>query len=429
MDPLPPPGPPQHPPTAPIAAPPTPPPPDPRAWSPTPAGPPRRGRSPAFVVAAVVVGALVVVVLLAVLAYVALDRLDRPGRASGSASTEADQLLARARSYVAARQTVRWNHGQTVSVQGGGTPRDFAVSGTLESVLAKSVHETTKSESTATTSETLSIGTDQWIRVGPTDKIAEVKWRPVEVPTTFDESRALADMLVRVRAPVIEARNGDTVVLRTEALPTEYFFVPFGSRLETRRLRITMVTSGEVRGLEAQGAARDITYRYTAGDLRWDERFELAPPPDAALDPTPNIDEEQLGAFKDATVLVPGELYLGWQLASATVLDPLLTEEKCAQAQVSFANPATGDQLDVFSLPVSCRSERSRDARDVTVGGNQGWIGTKNGDTFAELVVGDTRVQFRTSLPPDQLLALLNRIVPFDPASPPPATRIPGRTS
>jgi len=80
-------------------------------------------------------------------------------------------------------------------------------------------------------------------------------------------------------------------------------------------------------------------------------------------------------------------------------------------------------------LPVSCASIRPADAQDITVNGNSGWIGTKDGDTFAEIIVGNTRYQVRTNLKRDQLVPLLENLVPFDPQKPPPATKIPGRTS
>ncbi|MFZ4584561.1 MAG: hypothetical protein ACOYNI_04960 [Acidimicrobiia bacterium] len=384
------------------------------------AQPPRKRTG---LVLAGVAAALALMVIVAVVGIVVV-------RNNGSDTpkvSEAEQLLTKARQYVAARQSVTWKFSEQAQVAVGSKNVNTSATGSLESVLAASLR--TLKRTGGTTIETVVVGEDAWTRAAADADIEGTPWRSLDIPRAANPARLLADMLVRTRSPKIDSRSGDTVVLRVEASAYEYFFAQAGGQLSTRELLITMSPTGAVKALGARGTATGITYSYDTNDLVWDSPVEITAPQPAQIDQTPNTDEEVLKSFTDATVLVPAEIYQGWSLRDAQVLPAPATEEQCRQASVRFSNPENGGFTETFSLPVSCASIRPADAQDITVNGNSGWIGTKDGDTFAEIIVGNTRYQVRTNLKRDQLVPLLENLVPFDPQKPPPATKIPGRTS
>jgi len=375
------------------------------------------------VIAAITAAALVVVLIVAGVGF-AVYRLtsnDSPK------PTEAEQLLANARRFVKARQTVQWKFDKRVEVTRGAQKTAVESTGSLRSVLAESIDTLETAE--GVTTELLVIRNEAWTRAALNGPVEGGAWRPLDIPVGTNLPGLLADMLVRTGSPVVESRSGSDVVLRVQAGSGEYFFFEAGGVFTSRQLLLTMTTDGAIKAIGVRGTGSTTEYRYDTRDLQWDGVVELTPPAESAVDQTPQSDEQLLQSFTDAPILVPAEIYKGWSLQESTVLAPAATEEKCRQAMVTFANPSTGGILDTFSLPATCESIRPPDARDVTINGSPGWIGTKEGDTFAEVIVGGTRFQARSSLKAEQLLPLLQQLVPFDPKNPPPATKIPGRTN
>ena len=94
----------------------------------------------------------------------------------------------------------------------------------------------------------------------------------------------------------------------------------------------------------------------------------VAPPPEQ-IDPTPQIDEEELAAFAGTPLVAPAALPTGMALRSVMVLTTEQTLEGCPQVQLAYTDDAGEAALVIYLLPQDCAEAFDAAPFDETYGG------------------------------------------------------------
>ncbi len=180
----------------------------------------------------------------------------------------------------------------------------------------------------------------------------------------------------------------------------------------------------------------------------WGSSLAIDAPASADVDPTPGIDEDDLAAFRAFPVLAPRALPKGMVLHGATVASEDAEEESCNAVDLGYGRPerstgiedhSEGDDapsfLNITLTEASCPwAERHMawfgndgPAEPVEFGPYRGELvrSQLSDDAFGEaliqvkLTVDDVDVDVHSSLPRDELLAILASLAPLDLASQP----------
>ena len=168
------------------------------------------------------------------------------------------------------------------------------------------------------------------------------------------------------------------------------------------------------------GGAADLILETTA-DYRfsdWGKPLDFTVPSEADIDITPEIEEEEVAAFRIVPVYQPRGIPAGWILEYADVLDEYETEEECPEVELDYTDPDDPDQgyLWLYQLEASCADlVMPRDAEPFKAGPYQGWIIVDEDEgNSAQIVVDKTVVQADTDLSPASLSRILGDLVPLD---------------
>jgi hypothetical protein len=164
-------------------------------------------------------------------------------------------------------------------------------------------------------------------------------------------------------------QDGDDVVLRTDA------FVPAPAEELYAEVDDVEPIGAELR-VDADGTPVSATVSVDLGDAveievayDFDGVEPVVAPSADQLDPTPDIDEEELAAFADTPLVAPAAPPVGTQLRSVLVLPAERTLEGCPQVQLVYADGADVDNLVVFLLPQTCALAYDDTPYDQTYGG------------------------------------------------------------
>jgi hypothetical protein len=375
----------------------------------------------AVLVAAALVGALLVLVL----------GEDQPPLAV--------RLLDRSRGFLAEARSATFETTTKIEADeelGG----DFTVEG--KGVVAFPDRFRLSEESDGYTVEVIGIGEAYFVRESDdADDLGEEKWAEYDPadddersgvvrPPVGDEGLAgdpsgraagspteLGRILRNARAPrVVRETDGGRAVVRADLDADRAFGDVIGEDLDSATVEVTTTRRGRMSRIviayEAPEEKASIDYRLSA----WDRPVQVAAPPEAEIDPTPTIDEEDIAEFTAAPLLQPAAIPEGWVFDGAFVLSPDETVEGCEQVELDYVDPDDPDAgfLWIYLLPVSCADLVPPPGSD-NYPGRPGWISEDEGFTDAQVVVGATVVQVQSDLPPDAIVAVLAELVPFDP--------------
>lgn len=154
----------------------------------------------------------------------------------------------------------------------------------------------------------------------------------------------------------------------------------------------------------------------------WGKVPPVEAPPAAEIDPTPGIDEDEVGAFDAVGRVQPHGIPEGWTLDQATVLPPEETVEGCEQLEIYYARSgdSEGGYIDLFEFPAPCADpDPPPGAQPFAPAVGGGWVLSSADGTSAQIKVGDTVVQAETDLSVEELTLVLAGLDPLDLAKPP----------
>ena len=243
--------------------------------------------------------------------------------------------------------------------------------------------------------------------------------RPTDIPRIVEAAHR----------PLVERRYDDATVLRCE-LRIDDAFIRGGDQVDEATVELTVREDGQLERLLLRFSGDPGNGRLDYHLSDWGEPVQIEAPPEAEIDPTPEIDEEAVANFKDAPLLQPRAIPEGWEQTYATVLEADETEEDCRQVEVDYEDPDDPEDgyLYIYELPRACADlDPPRRSRPFRAGPNSGWIDEDDEDGVrAQLVVGATVLQVDTDLDPAVLATVLSQLVPLDLNKPP--TAQPGLT-
>jgi hypothetical protein len=244
------------------------------------------------------------------------------------------------------------------------------------------------------------------VRPGPAEN-ADVVGDPVGLIATLDAARR----------PVLLRRDGDVAVVKADVDPDRAYGATVGGGIDRATIEITL--DGDrldrlVSDIKGDGGTAHADYRFT----RWGSAVEVAAPPQADLDPTPGIEEEEIAAFKDVEQLYqPRGIPEGWVLDFAGILPADMSAEGCDQVELDYIEPNDPDvgYMTIFQLPKSCAElDLPRGAEPFQAGRYSGYADDSRDGLLAQIVVGNTVVQADTDLPLDAVARILADLVPLN---------------
>ncbi|MGQ0804580.1 MAG: hypothetical protein ACT4PI_12060 [Actinomycetota bacterium] len=247
---------------------------------------------------------------------------------------------------------------------------------------------------------------------------------PTEVPALVEASS---------RPRILSQDNGETVI-RADLDSGEFEEIYYTSVT----IDLAVEDDGRITEIHLVGSDEYETQRVNVEIERWNDDLRIEAPADADIDPTPNLDEEDIAAYDAAALFQPRLIPTGWVLQTATIIPEgefgLDEEAGCDQVDLYFTNealfesvdeedvPLGATYLDLFEFPTSCAEDRPRGADDFTAGTYTGWFEDEEGYLYGQIAVGDTVIEFSTDLSEEALAAILADLVALDFANPPAAT-------
>jgi len=247
---------------------------------------------------------------------------------------------------------------------------------------------------------------------------------PTEVPALVEASSR----------PRILAQDDEKTVIRADVDPAEFEEIYYTSVT----IDLAVEDDGRITEVHLVGTDEYETKRVNLDIERWNGDLSIEAPDDADIDPTPNLDEEDIAAYDAAALFQPRSIPAGWALEYAAVLPEgefgLDEEVACDQVDLYFVDQATFESieeeavpvestyLDLFEFPTSCAEDRPVGADDFTAGTYTGWLENEDGYLYGQITVGDTVVEFSTDLSEEALATILADLVALDFANPPAAT-------
>lgn len=249
---------------------------------------------------------------------------------------------------------------------------------------------------------------------------------PFAAPATPDTELAFTPAELRavfaaVRTPEFDDPDPDGNHVVKGDVDVDKAFAEQAELVESAEVEVRATKQGEpVRVI--------LTLAQPEGELRvdlrfsdWGKRVDLAPPDDADIDPTPDLEEEAIANFKEAPLLMPAALPDGWRITFADVLPAEETPENCRQAEIDFDDPEdpSGQYLWLYQMASSCAdAEVPEGARPFVAGGRAGWYTVEDIEGAEVLVgnlrIGDTVLAFETDLEPADLALILGTLRPLD---------------
>ena len=158
--------------------------------------------------------------------------------------------------------------------------------------------------------------------------------------------------------------------------------------------------------------------RFTTEYTGWGDHVTVEPPAESEIDPTPDIDEEDLAAYHDAPLLQPVGVPEGWALDGAYVVWAEGGEVACDQAEIDYLDPRDEIQgyLYLAEMAAGCADlEPPPDSTPFVAGSARGWIESYDSEgVFAQIVVGPTVVEIDTDLSAASLARVLAELRPLD---------------
>lgn len=391
-----------------------------------------RSRKPALggLVAAVAVNAAAVAVLLT--------------GAAEEPRPSADELLRQARGFVASSHSVRFSgDGKTEFFSGrsgrqGGRSSSYVNRFTFSGSAADPEGYRVTSQGDGWAAEVLAVDgavylrtaerqrdldEEKWQRVDSVDadRVSGVLRSPTGPQSTFEGLSALRTMLGATRAPRLLRWEGDVGVI---AAPVDVSRLgEAGEHLSELDIELFVGDDGRPERIIADSRGRvpevgaldiDVDYEFSG----WRSPLVIAAPAGDEVDATPEIAEEEVAAFRDATLFQPSGIPDRWIMSGASVLAAEHTAEGCEQVELDYTDPDDdeGGYLTLYQLPASCADpEPQPGSSPFAVPPGQGWV-TSDPDegVRAQIQVGDTVVQAQTDLPPEELAVVLGRLTPLD---------------
>ena len=340
-----------------------------------------------------------IVALYAAATAVAVDRGRPPG---------AGELLARAQDFVRDARTVEVTGAGKLEGAGAATG-DYYSHG--EVVFPDRYHLVTSVLDTWF--EELVVGHRAWVRtaVGRAE-LDDEQWVPLAGgdPGIVGPAAGFANIgPTAVRAFVLDAHDPE-VASRSDG----HAVLAVDSQGE--RLRLTMATGGRVERIGFGTTLNGAGFRGELRLARWDARQRIEPPPDADVDPTPGIDEEDVAAYRDAPLFQPRGIPDGWALDTATVVPADESVEDCDQVELDYLDPDDDENgyLTIYEMPPDCPDHTPIGGTPFTAGPHAGSYVEEDGELQAEIVIGGTLVQVQTDLPPSDLAIVLADLLPLD---------------
>lgn len=231
----------------------------------------------------------------------------------------------------------------------------------------------------------------------------------------------LLRLLEQGRSPrLVDRSSGDGSTLVVELDP-EKAFGRSGEDVDEATMEVTFDGGSAAPRrwvLRVLGREVDLTVEYRLSS--WGEPVSITAPPEADVDDTPGIDEEEVGGFDDAPLFQPVAIPAGWVLEFAEVAES--DEEDCDQVNIDYVDPVSEDTgyLYLYQMALDCRTggedpdDPEDGSRPFVAGPYRGTFVVEDGELSAELVAGKTLVQVITDLSPEELSTVMSRLRPLD---------------
>ncbi|MEA2685913.1 MAG: hypothetical protein QOE93_1108, partial [Actinomycetota bacterium] len=358
-------------------------------------------------------------VLLAASASAALVRL------TGTDPANADELLVKARAYVADQGTVRTRGETRTEVNFGGFSEEDVPPEESTTIVSRAVVEGVEavpdrsrsiSRSSGAVTETIVIGDTGWGRFAENrDDLGDELWIEIDFdaelgqdpgggffgdPTgssalnVFGGLRDLSRLIPLIDstvAPTIVSRSGGETVVRAGIDPgvaegssdveLRQGSVELTIAKDGRPVRSVVETTVELVGgfFEESGGDSRVLFRVEQNYSGWGEPVDIEPPADSNIDRTPGIEEEAIGTYTDAPLYQPRGLPEDWVLDYADLIPEDESDSGCDEVEIDYTDPTddTYGYLYLYQVATDCADVTPPDdAVPFATGPYRGWIET-----------------------------------------------------
>jgi hypothetical protein len=237
------------------------------------------------------------------------------------------------------------------------------------------------------------------------------------VRTEAEDAKELdiAELLAVAENPRKVSHSGAVTTITANVPPRALLGAVAAQDVSRITLELVVRKNGQVQSLVQRsvgsGATVTVAVRYT----NWGRPVKLAAPAAAQIDPTPGLEEEKIAAWKDAPLLMPKGIPVGWVFDGADVLSKDDTTEGCAEVELDYEDPNDPDAgyLSLYEFPASCAQPFSgAGVTPFSAGPYSGFADTSDG-VLVQFVVGKTAIQAESDLTVAQLATVLKNLVPF----------------
>ena len=218
----------------------------------------------------------------------------------------------------------------------------------------------------------------------------------------------------------VTSREDDSVTLVAELRVPADLEEAWGTPLPSGRATLTVGLDGVPQRLDLLVGAGGDSVELEIEFSDWNVPVEIERPADDEVDPTPWFDEEGVAAVPGIELLRPTVLPDGWVLSAVQAYPADDSGEGCDQVELYWTpsvpqnwggTEVEHDYLSTFLLPVDCALDSEPTPFEV---GRYAPLPSRESAYGTEVLVGDTVVQFDTTLEGRELAAIIESIAPTD---------------
>lgn len=342
----------------------------------------------------------------------------------------AQDLVDRARAFLDEQKSVHFEGtvGATLSMSAdeAGPSTSVTVKGTISGDVLRGtgMAMTAVDDGGNGVHQSLLIGTTSyWRQAIDTGALAKTLWVRNEIGD--DEDLTLGpipsgdplSMLDDIRSPRIVGRLEDTTKIRG-ALKRGGLEAGTSATVD-----VVVADNGELRLLGVRAAGKGGKSSLVMRFSDWGATVALRAPATNQIDATPQLDEEEVLAWKGAPLYMPRHVPKGWVLDSADVVPEEETAEGCEQVEIDlvsleyFEGDDNAPYMVLYQLPTSCAGPiEGIGVKPFQAGSFVGGAYTdRNGLSYVQVRLdGRTTMQVESTLSLAQLQVVLADLVPLD---------------
>ena len=358
-------------------------------------------------------------------AVVVLTLAGALGAVRARSTSSADDVLSRARTFVAKRVTAKFRG--TTSVRGGTERSPVGEAATALAQVAGELDARGRAHAVIADDG----GATELVLASRAVFVRDAEGVTALAGTSYTRADVQVSRIMRLRteqaktfdlARVLEAatnvktlrHNRAATTIDADVLPETLYGRELSRHVQWVTIRVVVRDTGAVDRLQVVTRAEAAVLSRIEFTQWGDNTIRIAAPAIAQVDTTPPVATVKLASFASTPLLMPKTLPAGWQLVRARVLSADDTQEGCAQVELAYEDQASGDTgfLYLYELPKSCTAAPPGDTEPFTAGSYSGFSATDEGP-YVQITVGRTTVQAVSDLPRPRLAATLSELVPL----------------